>query len=162
MNWEDSTAKMTTTQVSELRSQGRNGRGQHHGLSWNMNTGPSSQAPGKPVTSASGPGHYRIKMAWPCSPRCHRFYVKTLPGGAGWPEPVCLSPHTQGLGGNSVFSGQLREASLASLGMLLMLRHILLQTLSLHLPSYLRNIYLFRKAVILNLGLTFIESSAEI
>ena len=94
---------MTTTQVSELRSQGRNGRGQHHGLSWNMNTGPSSQAPGKPVTSASGPGHYRIKMAWPCSPRCHRFYVKTLPGGAGWPEPVCLSPPHTGPGGQQCF-----------------------------------------------------------
>ena len=99
MNWGDSTAKTTSTQVSELRSQGRNGRGQHQGLSWNVDTGPSSQAPGEPVTSASGPGHYRIKTAWPCPPRCHCFYIKTPPGGAGWPEPVCLSPPHTGPGG---------------------------------------------------------------
>ena len=74
--------------------------------------------------------------------------------------PVASLAHTQGLGVEA--PSQLREASLASLGMLLMLRHILLQTLGFHLPSYLRNIYLFCKAVILNLGLTFIESSAEI
>lgn len=72
-------------------------------------------------------------------------------------------PTTHRAWGATVFlSGQLREASLASMGMLLMLRHILLQTLSFHLPSYLQNIYLFPKAVILNLGLMFIESSGEI
>ena len=100
MNWGDSTAQMTTVQVSDLRRQGRKKRGQHRGLSWNRNTGPSSQAPGKPVTSASGPGHCRINRVWPCSPRCQCFYLETPPAGVGWPEPVCLSsPHTGPWGG---------------------------------------------------------------
>lgn len=120
------------------------------------------------MTSDLGPGHAKVKKAWPCSPKRHCFYLKTptlLEGGGGLsqcdPHPPHRASGLEGGGEKGVsLSGQIREATLASVGVLLMLKLILLQTLTVHLPTCLQNV-LAPKAGILSLG-HMLESSGEI